>query len=75
MVAGDRDHDPPDSEPLCWNAVGNGLQLWDVATGRELNRLVEDAPWTRARFSPDGRGVVALGADGAVWWWDLAGLR
>src|SRR4051812_5440514 len=45
----------PDGKTLAIGTAGNGLYLWDVATRKELHRLVGDSRGVPAvRFSPDG---------------------
>ena len=52
------------------------LLLWDVASGRQLCRLVGHEDVVRSvAFSPDGKTVVSASHDGAVKLWDVAAQR
>jgi WD40 repeat protein len=70
LLASGRDFDYPRK-----HGQDNPIQLWDVATGRELRRLVghKDTVLSLA-FSPDGK-TLASGAeryDGTLRLWDVA---
>lgn len=52
------------------------LQLWDLATGRELRRFEGHlASVNVVAFKPDGRSLVSGGEDGMAFVWDLSDLR
>lgn len=63
----------PDGRLLATASHHNGVQLWDVGTGREVRRLPghRGRVWTVA-FSPDGRRLASAGSDGTVRFWDPA---
>lgn len=66
----------PDNQLLA--AAGHWPRLWDVATGRELRRLVETRNPTFAvvSFRPDGRVLATGSQDGKTQLWDVAtGLK
>jgi WD40 repeat protein len=50
----------------------NALVLIDVATGKELRRIVSTRPVTSLAFSPDGRSVATEHADRTVTFWEVA---
>ena len=58
----------PDGRTLA-SAGGDGIKLWDVATGRELRTL---AGLTSVAFAPDGRTVAAPAGKKTVRLWDVA---
>jgi WD40 repeat protein len=52
------------------------MQLWDVATGRELHRIGCSQGQPTATFTPDGKGIMVLtGYDLEVWEVRSGGLR
>ena len=51
---------------------GARIQLWDIATGRELSFLNDRSEDPQAAdFSPDGKTFVTLGRDGLIKLWDF----
>lgn len=50
------------------------MRLWDAAKGKELNLVKHEAPFARAAFAPDGRGLSSAW-DGANRIWDLTGAE
>jgi WD40 repeat protein len=51
---------------------GEGLCLWDVATGGLIYRLSDEPGIQAAAFSPDGKTLAAGGHGRPVRFWDLA---
>lgn len=47
-------------------AAAGGLAVWDTAAERELQRLSSPGGFQGARFSPNGKTLAALSADGTV---------
>jgi WD40 repeat protein len=65
----------PDGALILTNSTRSGTRLWSARTRRTLVRLLPaDMPVVDARFSGDGRRVVALRERGAVVW-DVAEAR
>src|SRR5262249_41614292 len=65
----------------CGGGPGDGgrgkcvLVLWDVITGKERVRLIEEAPVPKGRglaFSPDGRTLASSGPNNSVCVWEVA---
>jgi hypothetical protein len=62
----------PDSRTLA-STEGNGVHLWEIATGKERARITCPTKEVHAvAFSADGRLLAAGGWDGNIWLWDLA---
>ena len=57
--------------------IDGEIQIWDVATGRQLGTLPGHQPkrLQSLEFSDDGRKLVSTGVDDYVRVWDVDGLR
>ncbi|MBE7500477.1 MAG: protein kinase [Verrucomicrobiales bacterium] len=67
------DFNPNGRVLITWGRSGSNhvAQLKDVATGQDVGRPMQhDAPIRRARFSPDGRLLATMAADGVARIWD-----
>jgi len=62
----------PDGKTLA-AAQGLAVHLWDVEGNKDLHEFVgHNAPIDDLQFTPDGRGVLTCGKDGATGQWDAA---
>ena len=50
----------------------NTFRVWELASGREVARMVQDDDIVEARFSPDGRYIVNKSIGAAISLWPLA---
>lgn len=71
----------PDSTMLAASA-GDGVELWDLASGNRIGRPIRQGETRSLAFSPSGRTLVAAGADpglllidSALWSKDWATVR
>jgi len=63
----------PDSKMLASADWSSRIQLWDVASGRELRQIAEDQGGSRIAFAPDGMTLASAGvAEKAIQLWDVA---
>jgi RNA polymerase sigma factor (sigma-70 family) len=66
----------PDARLLVTAALDGNIQLWDVASAKELRRLTAGSSVYSVAFSPDGKLLASGGGErgksGAVKLWDLA---
>jgi WD40 repeat protein len=51
-----------------------GTQLWDVGTGREVARLLQNGGARDIVFSPDGTRIVCTTSEGSAQVWEVPGL-
>jgi WD40 repeat protein len=62
----------PDGKSLATGQDGGALDLWDVATGRNLKQLTKDAGLEPVvAFAPDGKSLFVAG-NGDIFRWNLA---
>ncbi len=61
---------------MAWGAGGmqGTLNLWDVATGKEVRKIVLPAQYGALSFAfaPDGRSLATENTDGTITLWELA---
>jgi len=63
----------PDERTLATARSDHTIQLWDLATGRELlRRAGHDAPAYCLAFSPDGKRLATGHGDSQILMWDVA---
>jgi WD40 repeat protein len=62
----------PDGRLLASAGQGSGVTIWDVSTGRDVNKFAAEAG--ELAFSPDGRMLASSVDDGLVIW-DVASGR
>ena len=59
----------PDGSRLVTGSFDNTVKLWDVASGQEILELGGEIGIVGARFTTDGRRILAVGGDGKVRAW------
>jgi WD40 repeat protein len=62
----------PDGERLASLRTGQGVLVWEAATGRKVRELGETGALNAVAHSADGRWIAAGGADTTVRVWDAA---
>jgi RNA polymerase sigma factor (sigma-70 family) len=68
----------PDSKTLAWGTFQEGVQLWDVAGGKEPRRLGQAQPQplrqdiTSLCFAPDGKTLAVSRPDHTIQVWEVA---
>ncbi len=55
-----------------WHRKDRTIRIWDVATGRELQRFDNPDGVDALEYLPDGRSVVTVGMDGVATVWDVS---
>jgi WD40 repeat protein len=61
-----------DGKTLATAGPEDGVRIWEVATGRELQAWPEEARFYRIVASPDGRSWASAQEHGIVYLWDTA---
>ena len=62
----------PDGRTIVSASDDNTARLWDVASGKQLQRLKHEGKVHAASFSPDGRTIITASEDGTARLWDAA---
>jgi WD40 repeat protein len=63
----------PDGKLLASAGASSDVQLWDVATRKELQPFKGHTRWVRfCAFSPDGKTLASAGLDKTLRFWDVA---
>ncbi len=53
----------------------SNIYLWDVSTGKEIEKLEGYRSWGSLVFLPDGKKLVSAGADQTIHIWDVASRK
>jgi len=63
----------PDGQTLATGWADGTLQLWDLATGKEIRQYQgHEGPLTALAFTPNGKALLSAGEDGKVFRFDVA---
>ena len=61
----------PDGRRIAVSNLSNTVEIWDVAAGKQMSRLVGHQHWvTDVVFSPDGRRILTGSKDNTAKLWD-----
>ena len=55
-----------------WQETGSAVSIWDVASGKKLQRLATRHGVGLLRYSPDGKQFVTMTAEGVLQTWEAA---
>lgn len=62
----------PNGEMLASDSRSGTIQVWDVATGKLMNKLGGHSQWAGClTFSPDGRSLISTSDDGTMRFWQV----
>ena len=62
----------PDGKILASGSDDGSVNLWDVATGKEVAKFGQRIAVTTVVYSPDGKTLAAGVADGTIRLWRVA---
>ena len=66
----------PDGTKLASGSVDKTIRIWNVADGKELNKLDGHPDDVYAvAFSPDGKKLASAGYAGNIFVWDVASAK
>ena len=61
----------PDGQKLASASGDSSARLWDVETGKQLQRLEHDGPVYEVAFSPDSQKLASASGDSSARLWDV----
>jgi WD40 repeat protein len=64
-----------DGKHVLSSGVDGTIRLWDLQTGKELGKAVEQPEWPMAVLSPDGKQALSNGPEGTILLWDLPDFK